>query len=168
LQPPPPPPDVPQLPDTPHGAAAKTVRERLALHRSKEVCAGCHNKIDPLGFGLENFTVTGKWRDTEEGVPIDASGTLPDGTGFAGPDGLKKVLLERRELFVRHLTSKLLGYALGRGLNREDHCAVEQIVAKLKTSDYKAQVLVEEIVWSVPFRYQPGTQTQLPAVEATQ
>jgi hypothetical protein len=153
--PPPPPPDVPQLPDTPHGAAAKTVRERLALHRSKEVCAGCHNKIDPLGFGLENFTVTGKWRDT-------------DGTGFAGPDGLKKVLLERRELFVRHLTSKLLGYALGRGLNREDHCAVEQIVAKLKTSDYKAQVLVEEIVWSVPFRYQPGTQTQLPAVEATQ
>ena len=89
------------------------MRERLAEHRSNAACAGCHNLMDPVGFSLENFDAVGRWRTVEDGVPIDASGGLPDGSKFAGVAGLEAALLRRPELFVGTFTEKLLTYALG-------------------------------------------------------
>ena len=136
------------------GAAGKTLRERLAQHRANAVCASCHSRIDGLGFALENFTELGQWRDTDAGKPIDNSGELPDGTHFKGPRELKAALLERKDLFVRNLTSKLLGYALGRGLTLQDSCTVDAIVAQVRENGYSSHSLIEGIVLSVPFRYQ--------------
>jgi hypothetical protein len=155
--PPAPPPSVPALEENHEGAPAKTMRERLEQHRRDPACATCHASIDPLGFGLENYDVLGRWRTQDAGAPVDTRGELPDGTKFEGPDELKAMLLSRKDVFIRNLTSKLLGYALGRGLRLEDSCTVDQIVARLKADDYKAQTLVMEIVLSTPFRYQAGT-----------
>lgn len=155
--PPPPPPNVPTLPESAAGAGAKTLRERLTQHRANPACAVCHNRIDPLGFGLENYDVLGRWRTEEGGKAIDARGELPDGTRFDGPAELKKVLMEQKDLLVHNLTGKLLGYALGRGLALEDQCAVDRIAEKVKAENYSMQALILEIVNSVPFRYQPGT-----------
>jgi hypothetical protein len=151
--PPPPPPDVPAL-EKQAGDAPKSVREMLTAHRDNAVCASCHSRIDPLGFALENFDQVGRWREQDAGKPIDNSGELPDGTAIAGQAGLKQALLERKELFVRNLTSRMLGYALGRGLTLRDSCTVDRIVAELKEHDYKAQKLLELIILSVPFQYQ--------------
>src|SRR5581483_4147686 len=111
--PPPPPPDVPTLPEDKKQTEGKTLRARLLAHRANPVCASCHERIDPLGFGLENFDAVGRWRDMDADQPVDASGSLPDGTRFEGPEGLKKVLLARKDDFLRHLATKMLGYALG-------------------------------------------------------
>jgi hypothetical protein len=156
--PPPPPPNVPELKEE-HGESVlpKTLRERLSEHRANPACASCHNRIDPLGFAMENYGVLGEWRTEEGGRPIDSKGELPDGTTFEGTEGLKKVLLDRKELFLRNLTSKMLGYALGRGLTLEEYCTVDQIVSQLEKSNYSGQTLVREIVLSVPFRYQAGS-----------
>lgn len=152
--PPPPPPNVPLLEENQDGAAPKTVRERLAQHRASPACAGCHSRIDPLGFALENFDVMGKWRDQDAGKPVDASGELNDGTKVNGPDQLKAALLARKDTFARNLTSKLLGYALGRGLTLQDSCTVDAIVGRLRENNYKVRTLLEEIVLSTPFREQ--------------
>ena len=154
--PPPPPPNVPALEEHREGAPPKTMRERLMQHRINPVCASCHNRMDPLGFALENFDVLGKWRVEEGGKAVDATGEMPDGTRFDGVDGLKQVLLDRKDLFVKNLTSKLLGYALGRGLRLEDQCAVDQIAAAVAKDEYRAQTLIREIVFSAPFRQQAG------------
>ncbi|MBI2690115.1 MAG: DUF1588 domain-containing protein [Acidobacteria bacterium] len=154
--PPPPPANVPALEEVHAGAAPRTMRERLAQHRNNAVCASCHSRIDPFGFALENYDVTGRWRTDDAGKPIDARGELIDGTKFNGPEELRNALLERKDLFVRHLTNKLLGYALGRGLTIQDSCTVDAIVAKVKQNNYSAQTLLEEIVLSVPFRQQTG------------
>ncbi|MEZ5400259.1 MAG: DUF1592 domain-containing protein [Bryobacteraceae bacterium] len=159
--PPPPPPAVPALPDNHAGDALKTVRERLELHRANPVCASCHDRIDPLGFALDNYDVLGRWREDDAGRPIDASGKMPDGTAFNGPEEFKKILLERKEDFARQVTTKLLGYALGRGLTLEDHCAVSQIVGKWKEEGFGMRRLIEEIALSAPFRYQPGADPKL-------
>ena len=155
--PPPPPPNVPALKDNHAGAPAATLRERLELHRADPTCATCHNRIDPLGFALENYDVLGRWRTEEEGKPVDASGQLPDGTKINGADDLKKALLARKDVIIRNLTSKMLGYALGRGLTLSDSCTVDQIAARVAQENYSAQTLIRGIVMSVPFRYQPGT-----------
>jgi hypothetical protein len=126
----------------------------LTQHRANAVCASCHSRIDPLGFALENYDFIGRWRDQDAGKPIDNRGELPDGTVVAGPQSLKAALLDRKELFVRNLTAKMLGYALGRGLTPQDSCTVDRIVAELKDNDYRAQKLVELIVLSAPFQYQ--------------
>jgi hypothetical protein len=152
--PPPPPPNVPALEADHEGVAPKSVRERLTQHRANPACAGCHSRIDPLGFGLDNFDVIGRWRDEDAGKPVDTSGELPDGKKFQGPDQLKAVLLDHKELFIRNLTTKMLGYALGRGLTLTDSCTVDNIVAQLKDNNYNARTLIEAIVLSVPFRYQ--------------
>jgi len=152
--PPPPPPDVPALEEAHAGQTPKSLRERLEQHRANPVCASCHSRIDGLGFALENYDVIGRWRAQEGGKPLDTTGELADGTKFEGPAGLKKLLLDRKELFLRNFTSKMLGYALGRGLTVRDSCTVDQIVDKLKGKDYRIQTLIEEIVLSVPFRYQ--------------
>jgi hypothetical protein len=151
--PPPPPPDVPPLEEPPPGAAPKSMRERLAQHRSNAVCASCHSRIDGPGFALENYDVLGRWRDTDGGLPIDNSGEIGD-TKFHGPAELKAVLLERKDLFLRNVATKMLGYALGRGLTVKDSCAVDAIVAEVKNKGYRTQALVEAIILSPPFRYQ--------------
>jgi hypothetical protein len=143
------------------GEAPKTLRERLEIHRQNPVCASCHQRIDPIGFGLENYDVIGRWRDQDAGKPIDAKGSLPDGATFNGVEELKKVLLEKKDLFVRNLTVKMLGYALSRGLTLEDQCTVDRIVEAVKRDGYHSQTLINEIVLSVPFRYQPGTQAKV-------
>lgn len=165
--PPPPPPDVPALEEEKPGAPAKTVRARLTQHRANAVCASCHSRIDPLGFALENYDVLGRWREQEAGVPIDSSGELSDGTKVNGPDELRKVLLDRKDLVIRNLTNRMLGYALGRGLTLEDSCAVDQIVAQVRNNGYQAQALIEAIVTSVPFRYQAAPPRFMPVSKET-
>ena len=157
--PPPPPPNVPALEE--HAAAGvppKTMRERLAQHRASPVCASCHSRIDPIGFALENYDALGQWRTEEAGKPIDNTGELQDGTKFAGPDELRKVLLARKDLFLRNLTSRMLGFALGRGLTRKDSCAVDAILAQLSDNGYKSQALIEAIVMNPVFRSQASAE----------
>jgi hypothetical protein len=167
--PPPPPPNVPALDEAHSGTAPKSMRERLEQHRANPACASCHDRIDPIGFALENYDVLGRWREQDSGKPVDNTGTLIDGTSFQGPDGLKKLLLERKDLFIRHLTSKMLGYALGRGLTLDDSCTVNAIVAHLRENDYRPQALVEAIVMSVPFQQQaPDRRLPVPRKEATE
>jgi len=151
--PPPPPPNVPALEEPKGEATPKTMRERLALHRSNAVCASCHDRIDGIGFALENYDVLGRWRTEDAGKPIDNTGEL-NGKTFRGPVELRAYLLTRQDEFLRHLTSKMLGFALGRGLTLNDSCTVDLIVERVKNDSYKAQTLITEIVASVPFRYQ--------------
>jgi hypothetical protein len=153
--PPAPPPVVPALPEDHEGAAPTSVRDRLTLHRANPTCASCHNRIDPLGFALENFDALGRWRDMDGGKPVDNSAELIDGTKFEGAAGLKTYLLERKDVVVRNLASKMLGYALGRGLTPKDSCVLDDIMIQVKNSNYSAETLVEAIVLSAPFRYQP-------------
>ena len=164
--PPPPPPDVPELPEAELGGAVLSLRDRLEQHRQDATCASCHDRMDPLGFGLENYDVLGRWREKSNGHPIDAQGELPDGTKFNGPAELKLALLDRKDQFARHLTAKMLGYALGRGLSNEDGCVVDEIVDQLKKHDYSTHPLVFGIVKSVPFRYKQGTDPAAAAVQA--
>ena len=150
--PPPPPPDVPGLRDTGENGKAASVRERLELHRKNPVCAACHAHMDPLGFALENFDAVGAWRTEDAGAPINASGAMPGGGKFEGPAGLRQLLLENREQFVRTVTEKLLAYALGRGLEYYDNPAIRTIVRQAQGSDYSWSSIILGIVKSVPFR----------------
>ena len=150
--PPPPPPDVPALEEDGSAARPQSTRARLEQHRRNPACATCHAKIDPLGFALENFDPIGRWRDTDNGVPVDASGTTADGTTFDGPVELRQALLARQDLFVATVTRKLLTYALGRGLEHYDQPAVRQIMRRAAADDYRWSALVGAIVDSPPFR----------------
>ena len=148
-QPPPPPaPDVPQLEATP---LKGTLRQQMEQHRANPSCAGCHAKLDPLGFGLENFDGIGAWRTTDKATKIDSTGVLPDGAKFDGPAELRKVLLGKSDLFRRCLAEKLLTFALGRGLEYYDKCALDDLVAKLKSADDKFSALILAIAQSDPF-----------------
>jgi hypothetical protein len=149
---PPPPPDVPSLEEDATVARSSTLRERLQRHREDARCASCHDAIDPIGFALENFDEIGRWRTEDDGGEIDATATLRDGTQLAGLDGLKRHVLQEKEAFLRQLTRKMLGYALGRGLQPADLCSVEMILTDLKNADYAAQTLIQGIVDSPPFR----------------
>jgi hypothetical protein len=150
--PPPPPPDIPALEDSKTAGKAQTLRQLLDLHRSKPECFTCHSRIDPLGFSLENFDAIGRWRDTDAGAPVDASGVLPDGKAFRGPVELKEILLSRRDEFTRTLSTNLLIYALGRGLQREDDCVVHAAQEAAAKKEYRFSSLVVTIVQSFPFR----------------
>jgi mono/diheme cytochrome c family protein len=152
--PPPPPVGVPPLEKQAPGDAPKTVREMLTQHRADPACASCHSRIDPLGFALENYDYIGRWRDQDNGKPVDRRGELPDGTVVEGPESLKSALMARKDQVIRNVTAKLLGYALGRGLTAQDSCAVDRIVTELKENDYRAQKLIESIILSAPFQYQ--------------
>lgn len=153
--PPPPPPNVPELKEG-GKALTGTLRERMVQHRANPSCASCHERMDSLGFGLENFDAVGAWRDRDGAYPIDASGTLPDGSSFKRPSELKQILKRRKDDFARCLTEKMLTYALGRGLEYYDKCAVDEIAAKLAKNDYKFSTLILEIVGSDPFQLRRG------------
>ena len=149
---PPPPPDVPALPESGKGETL-TMREMLAAHRESTACSACHNLMDPIGLGLENFDWMGRWRDElPDGKPVNASGALPTGETFDGPAELRAVLLARKGDFLRHLTTRVLGYAVGRGRQDGDQCTIEEILAKLEADQYKARTLIREVVLSSPFR----------------
>jgi hypothetical protein len=147
--PPPPPANVPPLDATP---VMGTLRQRMEQHRKNPVCAGCHAQLDPLGFALENFDAIGRWRAIDGKQPIDASGTLPDGSKFSGPESFRAALLPRREQFVATLTERLLTYALGRGVEYYDLPAVRSIMREAASSDYRWSTIISSIVRSVPFR----------------
>ncbi|MCC6538023.1 MAG: DUF1592 domain-containing protein [Bryobacterales bacterium] len=149
--PPPPPPDVPVLDET-KTAANVSMRERLERHRRDPSCAPCHNLMDPIGFGLEGYDAVGAYRTHDGGAAIDTSGTLPDGKSFRGAKDLKGILRGQSEAFTRNLTEKLLTFALGRGLERFDRAAVEQIRRDAEKQDYKFSALVMGIVNSQPFQ----------------
>ncbi|HLJ46411.1 MAG TPA: DUF1592 domain-containing protein [Bryobacteraceae bacterium] len=150
--PPPPPPTVPELKS--HGEDGKllTMRQQMEIHRANPTCAGCHSRMDPLGFAMENFNGVGQWRTVEAGAPIDATGTLPDGTKFDGYSGLKKVLLNHRDEFIATLAGKLLTYALGRGLEYYDQPTVRAISREAARDDYRISALFTAIVKSTPFQ----------------
>ena len=152
--PPDPPADVPALEEDAVGnhSRADTVRERLARHRRNPACAGCHALIDPPGFALENFDAVGRWREVDDAFrPIDAAGTLPDGTAFDGVVGFRNALAAHPERFVTNVTEKLLTYALGRGLKPYDMPAVRRIV-RGAAPDYRLADLIAGIADSIPFR----------------
>ncbi len=109
-----PPPDVPSLEENPNAGAGASVRERIEKHRTNPACAGCHKIMDPIGLALENFDAIGRWRTTDEGVAIDASAQLVDGTAIDGPAALRKALLNRQDAFVASMTEKLMMYGVGR------------------------------------------------------
>jgi len=128
------------------------MRERIAEHRKKRVCASCHDAMDPLGLALENYDAIGRWRALDDGKPIDASGSLPDGTAFNGAVELQQAILKRPKIFVSTLSEKLLTYALGRGLEYYDAPAIRKIVNDASRSDYRFSSLILGIVNSVPFQ----------------
>ncbi|HWY88888.1 MAG TPA: DUF1592 domain-containing protein [Gemmataceae bacterium] len=151
---PPPPPDVPVLNEKKKNANVLTFRQQLEKHRSRSECASCHNRMDPLGYGLENFDPLGRWRSAQGGQPIDSVGVMPTGEKFSGPVELKKLLLEkRRPEFLRNLSRKMLGYALAREVGRVDMCVVEDCVRALEQGDYRASRLLDTIVISYPFSH---------------
>ena len=150
--PPPPPPEMETLEEEPNGGPM-TLRERLEKHRSQPACAACHQKMDALGFGLENYDAVGAWRTEDGGVPVDTAGELPGGRSFRGPKDLKALLADtERDAFVRCLTEKMLTYALGRGLEPYDKPAVDRICLELENNGFRFSQLVQSIVESLPFQ----------------
>jgi hypothetical protein len=133
-----------------------TLRQRMERHRTDPACASCHRRMDPLGFGLENFDAVGAWRTSDGGSPIDPSGELPGGRAFRGPAELRAVLSTRREAFARCLTEKMLTYALGRGLRRSDRFEVDRIAASLARDGYRFSALVFAVVEGAPFQAKDG------------
>ena len=143
--PPPPPPDVPNLDEKAVGSTA-SMRQQLEAHRTNPVCNACHARMDPLGFGLENFDAIGRWRTKDGKFPIDATGKLPNGKTFNAPDGLKRLLLADKQAFTKCLAEKLMTYALGRGLEESDGPAVQSIVTETAAQGYKFSALVDSLV----------------------
>lgn len=147
-----PPADVPQLDDEAGQSRQISLRDSLAHHRRDPSCAGCHNRIDPLGFALENFDWIGRWRDSDPAGPVDSSARLPNGRQLSGVSDLKTFLIaERADEFTAALTRAMLKYALGRDLDYFDEHTVEDIVSQVKADDYRARTLVKTIVRSYPF-----------------
>jgi hypothetical protein len=154
--PPAPPPGVPELADDKNAILSGTLRQRMEQHRSNPSCANCHSRLDPPGFGLENYDAVGAWRDKEGSLAIDASGKLPGGGSFRGPAELKAILKNHKREFTRCLTEKLLTYALGRGLEDFDSGTVDRITDAVAAGQYKFGRLVLEIVKSDPFLKRRG------------
>ncbi|MBY0587851.1 DUF1592 domain-containing protein [bacterium] len=151
--PPPPPPNVKPVNRDDTIKDGMTLRQRLEKHREVESCASCHAKMDPIGFGLENYDGIGQWRDQDNGLAVDNIGTLPDGTEVRGPEGIKTALLSRKELFVRQMVEKMLVYSLGRSLDYYDECTVRGTIERLEASQYRSHELIQAIVESYPFQH---------------
>ena len=161
---PPPPPGVNATLETKPGTIPKSMRERLAQHRTQSTCNSCHSVIDPLGFSLENYDVVGGWRTIDEaGKPVDASGTTAGGMKINGLSGLRAALLKDPEQFPRTVTEKLMAYALGRRLEYFDQPAVRKIVRDAAARQYRWSSLIEGIVESPAFQMRAAQ----PAVTAS-
>jgi hypothetical protein len=158
--PPPPPPNLPTLDEAGKGKGPLSVREQLELHRAKPACAGCHARMDPIGLGLESFDAIGALREREDesdgggAKPIDARGTLITGERFSGVRELRAILATRREAFYRTVTRKLLTFALGRGLEPADDCAVDAIIGRLQSGSGRFSTLLQGVIESRPFQLQ--------------
>ena len=150
---PPPQPNAGTLPEDDRQTDGLTLRQRLEQHRTNPECAACHQNMDPLGFGLENYDAIGRWRTEQLDQPIDSSGALPSGEKFATPGELKDVLLARKDQFLRGFARKMLGYGLARGLNQFDMCVIDDAIESLEASEYRSVGLVETIVLSYPFQH---------------
>jgi PAS domain-containing protein len=149
--PPPPPPEVPELKEGKE--LTGTLRQRMEQHRADALCASCHARMDPIGFGLENFDAIGAWRDKDGKEPVDASGELSTGEKFRDALGLTQILAEqKKEQFVRAFADKLLIYALGRGTEYTDKCALDEITQSTAAEDYRFSSIVMAIVKSTPFQ----------------
>ena len=151
--PPPPPPDAGELPGDDKSTEGLTFRQQLEVHREKPKCAGCHARIDPLGFGLENFDAIGRWRTSDiNGGKIDSEAVLPGDIKFSSPAELKQLLMAAKDKVARNVCRKMLAYSLGRSLEYYDEAVVNDLLAKLQKNDYQIQGLVFAIVQSDPFQ----------------
>ncbi len=155
-----PPPAAPDVPELPKGVLKGTLRQQMVQHRADPSCAGCHAKLDPIGFGLENFDGIGSWRDQDNKIKIDATGVLPDGATFDGPGELRKVLLGKAEMFRRCLGEKLLTFATGRGLEYYDKCVLDELSLKLKAGDDRFSALVLAIAESDAFQKRKANRSE--------
>lgn len=155
--PPPPPPNVPQLePPSRHGGQL-SLREQMERHREDPSCAACHALLDPIGFGLEGFDAIGRWRDEENGKPIDDEGQLASGERFAGPAELREILLRHhREEFLRSVASRMLTYALGRGTDWYDRPAIDRIIREASGQGESTRAMIRAVIHSVPFQFRRG------------
>ena len=153
-EPPPPDPDVMPLEEQPQ--LTGTLRQQMEQHRADPNCASCHLTMDALGFSLENFDAVGRWREEDDGRPIDSNAVLEDGTPFSGADGLQWLLQNQlKQEFIRCFTEKLMTYALGRGIQYYDQCAIDQVLANAG-DEFRFADLVVEITSSAPFRNRLG------------
>ena len=149
--PPPPPPDVPELAETANASPDASLREQLEKHRADPGCAACHKTMDPLGLGFENFDAIGRWRDSENGTQIDASGELETGETFQNSLELITLIQKRRDKYLRTVADKMLVYAIGRGTEYYDKCTVDEVLELMKQRNNRFSALVEGIVLSDPF-----------------
>ena len=151
--PPPPPAGVADFAAKAKDGRLLTTRQAMEQHRTNAICSSCHSRMDPIGFALENFDGVGKWRDKDGGSPIDNSGKLPGGIQFAGPAGLKKLLVSNyRDQYETTVTEKLLTYALGRGVEYYDKPAVRSIMRQASRDNFRMSSLIAAIVKSTPFQ----------------
>jgi hypothetical protein len=149
-KPPPPPADVPALEK--QDSPALNLRQRMEKHRQNPACFGCHQTIDPLGFGLENFDVLGRWRTKDDtGVAVDAKGVLPDGAVFASPAELKKIVAARKDELCRNLVKRVLGYVLCRAPQGYDEVVADEIAAQIAANGYRFHDIWIRVVTSYPF-----------------
>ena len=159
--PPPPPPDAGDLKPEVPGIDKATVRDRLEAHRAIAECARCHDKIDPLGFALENYHADGRWRERygfgyngrvgDRDPAVDASGQLPDGRKFSGVEELQGLLLAEEQRFLRCLCEKMMVYALGRGIEFSDRAEIDRLVANMQREGYTLRGLIKDIVTGSAF-----------------
>ena len=161
--PPPPPADVPPLDeDEKPGDEHLTLRERLAAHRERSDCKGCHEKIDPLGFALENYDPVGVWRDDyENGREVNMAGTLFRKHEFNDVISFKDAILAEKNRFTRGFAGHLLSFALARELGAADQLALDAIAESTAENDYRMQTLLKQIVLSEPFRSKSNPKTDL-------
>jgi hypothetical protein len=154
--PPPPPADVPALDEDQIGKAG-SLRQQMEKHRTAPICASCHSKMDPLGFGLENYNAIGQWRVKDGEFPLEIGGKLPSGQEFQTPAAMKAILLrDDMQEFARNIAEKMLTYSIGRGIDGTDRPFIKEIVDKMEASEYRFQTLVESIVQSLPFQARRG------------
>jgi mono/diheme cytochrome c family protein len=157
--PPPPPPDVPPLIKDGQPLTG-SLRKQMEQHRVDPNCASCHARMDPIGFGFENFDGIGQWRDKDGNDPVDSSGTLLTGETFnTGHELIDILATARRDDFVHCMAEKMMTYALGRGVEVYDHAAMNKIVDGVQKSDYRFSSMVLEIVESTPFQMRRGEAT---------
>ena len=165
--PPPAPPDVPLLSEEKEIILSGSLRQRMEQHREAPLCASCHTRMDPIGFGFENFDGLGAWREMDGKFPVESGGKLVSGQSFDGPAELRKILKEqKRTEFLRCMAEKMLTFAIGRGLEYYDKCAIDNIVKDLEKDQFRFSALVNSVVGSAPFQMRRGDTPALETADA--